>query len=316
MSEIVLLTGATGFIGGRLLPALEREGVLVRCLVRIGEQFAPGRQPSYPTSVVHADLLQPETLSPALKGVHTAYYLVHSMGGRNIAEIASFAQRDRQAATNFLQAAEQAGVQRIIYLGGLGETGPNLSEHLTSRQEVARILRSGKIQTTVLRAAVIIGAGGASFEMVRYLMERLPIMLTPRWVNTRCQPIAVQNVIEYLVGCLRQPATARLTLDIGGPDIVTYRDMMMAYARVRRLRRWLIPVPCFTPTLSAYWVNMITPVPAGVVYPLVEGLKNEVICQDNRIRDLVPIELISISDAIRIALDESSSGPGARGRRR
>jgi len=234
------------------------------------------------------------------------------MGGRSARDIAAFEQRDRQAAENFLQAAEKAGLQRIIYLGGLGETGPNLSRHLTSRQEVARILQSGRVQTTALRAAVIIGAGGASFEIVRYLVERLPVMITPRWVNTRCQPIAVQNVVSYLLGCLQQPATIGLMLDIGGPDIVTYREMMLAYASVRGLRRLMIPVPFLTPRLSSYWVNLMTPVPAGIVMPLVEGLKNEVICRENGIRELVPIELLPIREAIRIALEETTSGPGAR----
>jgi uncharacterized protein YbjT (DUF2867 family) len=307
----VLLTGANGFIGGRLLRVLDEAGLPVRCLVRSGEDLAPRYSLNRQPAVVYADLLLPDTLPAALEGIESAYYLVHSMGGKSIKDIAAFEQRDRRAAENFLSAAEKAGVQRIIYLGGLGETGPNLSRHLTSRQEVARILQSGRVQTTALRAAVIIGAGGASFEVVRYLVERLPAMITPRWVNTRCQPIAVQNVIAYLLGCLQQPSTAGLTLDIGGPDIVTYREMMLAYARVRGLRRLLIPVPVLTPRLSSYWVNLMTPVPAGVVMPLVEGLKNEVICRENRIRELVPIELLPMEEAIRIALEETTSGPGA-----
>jgi uncharacterized protein YbjT (DUF2867 family) len=245
-----------------------------------------------------------------MEGMDAAYYLVHSMGGRSIAETKAFAERDRKCAQNFLQAAEDAGLQRIIYLGGLGETGDKLSKHLASRQEVAEILQSGSVETTALRAAVIIGAGGASFEILRYIAERLPVMMCPRWVDTRSQPIAVQDVISYLLGCLKEPATAGLTLDIGGPDIISYREMMLFYARVRGLHRFILTVPVLSPRLSAHWINLITPVPAGVVFPLVEGLKNEVICRDNRIRDLVPIDLMSIGDAICTALVETEKGPG------
>jgi len=198
----------------------------------------------------------------------------------------------------------------MIYLGGLGETGKGLSKHLASRQEVAEILQSGSVETTALRAAVIIGAGGASFEILRFLAERLPVMMCPRWVNTRCQPISVQNVISYLVGCLKEPATAGLTLDIGGPDIISYREMMLIYARVRGLRRFIFTVPALTPRLSAYWINLITPVPGGIVFPLVEGLKNEVICRENRIRNLISIDLMSVEEAICRALTETEKGPG------
>jgi uncharacterized protein YbjT (DUF2867 family) len=266
------------------------------------------RQPE----VVTGDLLDAASLPAALAGMDAAYYLVHSMGGRSIAEIASFAERDRRAATNFLAAAESAGLARIVYLGGLGETGDKLSHHLASRLEVARILQSGpRVATTALRAAVIIGAGGASFELLRYLVERLPVMTVPRWINTRCQPIAVEDVVAYLVGCLRAPATAGLSLDIGGPEVVTYLEMMRIYARVRGLRRLIIPVPVLTPRLSAHWINLVTPVPAGVVYPLVEGLRNEVICRENRIRELVPIPLTPMEAAICSALAEAKAGPGA-----
>lgn len=309
-STPVLLTGSTGFIGGRLLYALDEKGFTVRCLVRKGESLRPPRPLQREPEVVYADLLDADTLPPALEGVGSAYYLVHSMGGRSIKETAAFADRDRRCAENFLGAAEKAGVKRIVYLGGLGETGKGLSEHLSSRQEVARILQSGTVKTTALRAAVIIGAGGASFEIVRSLVERLPVMLCPRWVDTRSQPIAVENVIEYLAGCLEQEATAGLTLDIGGPDIMTYRDLMLLYARVRGLKRWIVTVPVLTPKLSAFWVNLITSVPAGIVYPLIEGLKNEVICRDNRIRELVPVTLKSMNDALCTALTEVREGPG------
>lgn len=307
----VLLTGATGFIGGRLLPALDAAGFAVRCLVRPGERLVVPRPLARQPDLVTADLLDPATLPAALAGMDTAYYLVHSMGGRTIGEIDAFAERDRRAAANFLAAAEGAGLSRIVYLGGLGETGDKLSHHLSSRLEVARILQSGaRVRTTALRAAVILGAGGASFELLRYLVERLPVMIVPRWIDTRCQPIAVDDAVGYLVGCLQTPATAGLSLDIGGPEIITYREMMRIYARVRGLRRLIIRVPLFTPRLSAYWINLMTPVPAGVVYPLVEGLRNEVICHDNRIRELVPIALTPMDAAICSALAETAAGPG------
>ena len=306
----ILLTGPTGFIGGRLLYALDQDDYQVQCLVRLSEKLVIRRPLRRQPEVVYADLLKPDTLPQAMTGCEAAYYLVHSMGGRSIAETKAFAERDRRCAKNFLKAAEEAGVKRIIYLGGLGETGDKLSKHLASRQEVATILQSGDIQTTALRAAVIIGAGGASFELLRYLVERLPVMMCPQWVNTRSQPIAVEDVISYLVGCLREPATAGLTLDIGGPDIISYREMMHIYARVRGLRRFIFTVPVLTPRLSAYWINLITPVPAGIVFPLVEGLKNEVICRDNRIREMVPVELASMKEAICTALAETEKGPG------
>ena len=306
----VLLTGPTGFIGGRLLHALDEEGFKVRCMVRLSEKLTIKRPLKRQPEVMYADLLQPETLPQAMEGMDAAYYLVHSMGGRSIAETKAFAERDRKCATNFLGAAEAAGVKRIIYLGGLGETGDRLSKHLASRQEVAEILQSGRLQTTALRAAVIIGAGGASFELTRYLVERLPVMMCPRWVDTRSQPIDVENVISYLVGCLHDRATAGLTFDIGGPDIISYREMMLLYAKVRGLHRFIFTVPVLTPRLSAYWINLVTPVPAGIVFPLVEGLKNEVICRENRIRDFIPIDLTTMQDAICTALAETEKGPG------
>jgi uncharacterized protein YbjT (DUF2867 family) len=306
----VLLTGPTGFIGGRLLHALDEEGFRVRCLVRLSETLTIKAPLQREPEVMYADLLQPETLPQAMEGIDAAYYLVHSMGGRSIAETKAFEERDRKCATNFLKAAEAAGVKRIIYLGGLGETGKELSKHLASRQEVANILQAGTVKTTALRAAVIIGAGGASFEILRYLAERLPVMMCPRWVNTRSQPIAVQDVITYLIGCLKEPATSGLTLDIGGPDIISYREMMLIYARVRGLHRFIFTVPVLTPRLSAYWINLMTPVPAGIVFPLVEGLKNEVICRDNRIRDLIPTDLMTMEEAVCTALAETEKGPG------
>ncbi len=293
---IILVTGANGFIGKRLVRELLARGYRVRCMDR-----RPSHHPAG-TETVIADLLKPESLELALTGVHTAYYLVHSMGQGS----GDFAAKDRQAASNFKAAAELAGVKRVIYLGGLGETGDNLSHHLASRLEVARILQSGSFSTTFLRAAVIIGSGGASYEMVRSLVERLPLMITPRWVSTRSQPIAVGDVIAYLAGCLEEPCTAGQTFDIGGPEILTYRDMMERFAAVEGKRLLLIPVPVLTPKLSSYWVGLVTPIKAAIAIALIEGLKNEVICRDNRIRDILPIQLTPYDAAIRIALSEQN----------
>jgi uncharacterized protein YbjT (DUF2867 family) len=307
-SGTILVTGSTGFIGGRLLAALSSLGYRIRCFVRRGEVFRPRISLEREPEVVEGDLLDASSLGPALEGVTAAYYLVHSMGGRSIRETRAFADRDRACAENFTAAADRSGLGRIIYLGGLGETGRSLSKHLSSRQEVAQILRSGGAKATVLRAAVIIGAGGASFEIVKSLVEKLPVMVCPRWIDTRCQPIAVGDVIAYLTGCLASRETEDLTLDIGGPEIITYRSMMTIYARARGLRRLIVSVPLLTPRLSAYWVNLLTPVPAGIVFPLIEGLKNEVVCRDTRITELVPHQLQSMEEAFCTAISEASAG--------
>jgi uncharacterized protein YbjT (DUF2867 family) len=306
----VLLTGATGFVGGRLLKALVGEQIDVRCMVRSPGRLRYRSLAEGVVGIVPGDLLKPESLDNALEGIETAYYLVHSMGGRTLGENKVFAERDRRAAHNFIKAADRSGVERIIYLGGLGELGGNLSKHLASRQEVAEILQSGKAKTTVLRAPNIMGAGGAPFEMLRYLVERLPVMACPRWIETRCQPIDIQDMVAYLVGCLREPKTAGLSMDVGGPDIVTYRMMMETYARVRGLKRLIVTVPVLTPKLSTFWVNLVTPVPSGVVNPLVEGLRNEVICREDRIRELIPIPLTPLEVSICNALQEIAEGPG------
>ncbi|MCG6917471.1 MAG: NAD(P)H-binding protein, partial [Deltaproteobacteria bacterium] len=243
----VLLTGATGFVGGRLLHALTGHGMNARCLVRSPEKLTGNLFSEEGIEIVKGDLLQEDTLDSALEGIEVAYYLVHSMGGRTIGENKIFAERDRVAAKNFIRAADKAGVSRVIYLGGLGETGDKLSKHLASRQEVGEILASGQAQATELRAPNIMGAGGAPFEMLRYLVERLPVMVCPKWIETRCQPIDIRDMVNYLLGCLREPKTAGLSLDVGGPDIVTYRKMMEVYARVRGLKRLIITVPVLTP---------------------------------------------------------------------
>lgn len=297
-NQLILVTGASGFIGRRLVLELLHRGYRVRCMDR--------RPVDCPDSAeqVLADLLQPESLKPALQDIDIAYYLVHSMGqGKG-----DFADKDRQAARNFTAAADAAGVKRVIYLGGLGETGDNLSHHLASRLEVAHILQNGSFSTTFLRAAVIIGYGGASYEMVHSLVQRLPVMITPRWVSTRNQPIAVADVISYLAGCLEEPRTAGGTFDIGGPDILTYKEMMERFARVEGKRIWILPVPVLTPKLSSYWVGLVTPVKSAIAIALIEGLKNEVICRDNRIRELIPIPLTPFDQAIQTALAEQLQG--------
>lgn len=293
--EIILVTGATGFVGRRLTIALLAGGRSVRCMVR-----KPSAEIPDGAEKVCGDMLEPGTITPALDDVDTVYYLVHSMAGGR----AGFERRDREAAENFVRAAEKAGVRRVIYLGGLGETGDKLSEHLKSRLEVADILRSGKFAMTFLRAAVIVGAGGASFELVRGLVKRLPLMITPRWVSTKCQPIAVDDVISYLTGCLTDERTAGRTFDIGGPEILTYRDMMERFARLECKSLFIIPVPVLTPKLSSYWVALFSPVPPSVSMPLIEGLGNEVICRDNSIRDLIPLRLTTYEEAVRQALIE------------
>jgi len=295
----VLVTGASGFIGKRLVSALVAERIAVRCLMRHPERVA------LPSGVetVTGDLLDRSSLDGAFRGIETAYYLVHAMSG----DRAGFERRDREAAQNFVALAEKHRVKRVIYLGGLGEEGDKLSEHLASRLEVGMILQAGAFQTTYLRAAVIIGAGGASFEMIRALVEKLPVMITPRWVSTRCQFIAVQDVVAYLVGCLKDERTAGKTYDIGGPETISYREMMERFAEIEKKFIMILPVPFLTPKLSSYWVYLITPVKPSISMPLIEGLGNEVVCHDNEIRKILPIPLTSYEEAVRTALAEESA---------
>jgi uncharacterized protein YbjT (DUF2867 family) len=254
--------------------------------------------------VVQGDVLSSDRLSEALRGVTAAYYLVHSMSGAP-----DFYKRDLVAANNFARAAHDASVQRIIYLGGLGDPTADLSPHLRSRQETGRVLSSYGVPVTEFRAAIIVGAGSASFEMVRYLTERLPVMICPRWVYTRVQPISIDEILQYLVDALRTPQSVGRILEIGGADVLTYGDMMLGYARVRGLRRYLIPVPVLTPSLSSYWVHWVTPIPADIARPLIEGLRNEVIVRDDTARRLFPhIEPVDYLTAVRRALASLNAG--------
>lgn len=292
--RIVLLTGATGYVGGRLLTALEERGEQVRCLARRPEVLASRVRGS--TAVMAGDVSDPNTLRPTLANVHTAFYLVHAMDARG-----DFARRDRAAAAVFGAAARAAGVQRIIYLGGLGR-GPGLSEHLASRQEVGSVLAASGVPTIELRASIIIGSGSLSFEMVRALVERLPVMVTPRWVNTRAQPIAIEDVIAYLLAALAAAEGVAGVFEIGGAEPVSYREIMREYARQRGLRRWLIPVPVLTPRLSSRWLQLITPLHAAVGRALIDGVRNETVVEDDRARRTFGVRPIGFSEAIARAL--------------
>jgi uncharacterized protein YbjT (DUF2867 family) len=310
----VLVIGATGFVGSRLVPELIKKKIKLRLLVRDPAKVVAMKDPDSDIELVKGDLISGKGLEDSLRSISSAYYLVHSMGGRSLLRNTEYAERDKLAARNFMSAADSEGLKRLIYLGALGERGDNLSEHLQSRAEVAAILSSGRPAATILRAAVIIGAGGASFEMLRYLVERLPVMVCPKWIDTRIQPIALQDVLSYLVGCLLEPRTAGQIFDIGGAEILTYREMMDQYAEARGIsERLIFRVPFLTPLLSAYWVDLVTPVPSGVAHPLIEGLKNEVICRDNRIDEFVPIKKTPFKEAVRTAFSEEKSGPGVTG---
>ena len=292
--RLVLLTGATGYVGGRLLSALEAEGRRLRCMVRRPEYLRPKAAPG--TEVVAGDVLDPASLAAALAGVDTAYYLVHSMEGEG-----SFADADRAGADNFARAARAAAVRRIIYLGGLGQ-GESLSTHLGSRHEVGRILRDSGVPTLEFRASIILGSGSASFEMIRGLVETLPVMVTPRWVATRTQPIGIEDVIAYLREALDLPGAESAVIEIGGPDQVSYGDLMREYARQRGLRRAFIPVPVLTPRLSSLWLGLVTPVYARVGRALVDSLRNETVVHDDAARRVFTVRPLGMREAMARAL--------------
>jgi len=294
----ILVTGATGYIGGRLVPRLLDHGFDVRCMSRDPAQLTldPWRDR---VEVVAADAFQPASLDAALAGCDAAYYLIHTMKGSP----ESFAQQDRRAAENFQKAADRAGLKRIVYLGGLGSEDADLSEHLSSRREVGRILAAGRTPVTELRAAVIIGSGSMSFEMIRHLTEVLPVIMQPRWVRTRCQPIAVRNVLEILVAVLDELVGVGHIYDIGGPDILTYEEMMQTYAEVAGLRRRLVvPLPIFSARLSPLFVGLFTPLPVGVARPLIESLTHDVIVRRASPPGFSPGDLISYREALQRAM--------------
>ncbi len=289
-----LLTGATGYVGGRLLRRLERDSLAVRCLCRnpeaLGWRVAPG------TEVVRGDLLQPASLGAAFSGVDTAFYLVHSMYAGP-----EFEAHEIEAAANFAQAAREAGVRRIIYLGGLVHGG-ELSAHLRSRAETGNILRRSGVPVIEFQASIVIGSGSASFEMIRALVERLPVMLAPRWVNTPAQPIAIEDVIEYLAAAIRLPIEGNLTVEIGGSDVTSYVGIMREFARQRKLRRWILRVPFLSLSLSSRWLTLITPVYASIGRHLIESVRNPSVVRSPSARDLFAVRPMGITRAIERAL--------------
>jgi uncharacterized protein YbjT (DUF2867 family) len=315
---LVLLTGATGYVGGRLLEHLEALGVPLRCMAR-----RPGvlrARSGAGTEVVYGDVADPASLGPSLAGVDVAYYLIHSMSGA-----ADYRRADREGAEAFGAAARAAGVRRIVYLGGLGD-GPDLSSHLASRQEVGRALAASGVPTVELRAGIVIGSGSTSFEMIRALVDRLPVMITPRWVETRTQPIAIEDVVACLVAARTAAVEGSRVIEIGGPDPVSYGELMREYARQRGLRRAMIPVPVLSPHLSSLWLGLVTPVYARVGRELVAGVRNETVVRDQApARELLGVRPRGMREAIARALvnedrefaatrwsDALSSGPGPR----
>ncbi|MCC7353362.1 MAG: SDR family oxidoreductase [Anaerolineae bacterium] len=300
---VVLVTGATGYVGGRLVPRLLEAGYRVRVLVRDSTRLQ-GRPWLAQVEVAQGDALVQETLLSAMSGVDVVYYLIHSMKGST-----DFHRRDLTAAYNIGGAACEAGVRRIIYLGGLGGPDSNLSPHLRSRHETGEALRACGIPLTEFRAAVIVGSGSVSFEIIRYLTERLPVMVCPRWVYTRVQPISIRNVLDYLVAALATPESIGKVIEIGGADVLTYRDMMVAYAKARGLRRYLVSVPVLSPRLASYWVHLVTPIPAEIARPLIEGLRNEVVVRDDTARCIFPdIEPRDYQTALERALARLHTG--------
>ncbi|MFC4540942.1 NAD(P)H-binding protein [Halosolutus amylolyticus] len=303
----VLVTGASGFVGRRLVAALRDTDHAVTVLVRDASTYDPAPD----VTVVEGDVLEPGSFEPSLDGVDVAYYLIHAMDADG-----DFVERDRRAARNFERAANAADVDRIVYLSGLGDDGDDLSPHLASRRAVESTLAEGTADVTVLRAAIIVGAESASFRMIFQLATRLPVMVTPQWVHVACQPIAIDDVIAYLLAVLDLPETAGEVYEIGGPDVLTYRDLLTETAAVATGREPIIvPVPVLSPRLSAYWVDLVTDVPAGLAHPLIEGVRNPVVVTDDRLQRLVDIELTPFETAVRDAI-EAETGDGGVVRKR
>jgi uncharacterized protein YbjT (DUF2867 family) len=292
---LILLTGATGYVGGRLLKPLEDSGTLVRCLARHPEFLRA--KAAADTDIVCGDVLDPDSLRKAMRGVHSAYYLVHSMGSAG-----AFEEEDRRAARNFVQAAREAGVRRIIYLGGLGDSSQSLSPHLRSRHEVGEILRSSRVPVIEFRASIVIGSGSLSFEMVRTLVERLPVMITPRWVSVPAQPISIGDLVSYLLAALDLQTEQSRVFEIGGADQTSYAGLMQEYARQRGLKRLIIRVPVLTPRLSSLWLALVTPLYSRVGRKLIDSIRHPTVVRDQAALSAFPIRPCGFREAIAAAL--------------
>ena len=296
----ILVTGSSGFIGKKLLKKLTDSGFIVTAMSRS----------KYPDTEnvkrVQADAFDVNSLIAATEGIETAYYLLHSMEGSK-KDWAEFANREKQQAQNFLKAATDSGVKRIIYLGGLVNEGLELSKHMKSRHDVGKILASGTIPVTEIRASVIVGAEGGSYAMLRYLVERLPLMVCPKWVKSQTQPIAVDNVVEYLIGSMKNPETTGKILEIGGPDVMTYEQLMRLYSSILNRNLNVIQIPFLTPRLSSYWIDLVTPVKASLARPLVDSLVHDSVVKDDSAQKLIPVQLAHMTQAIQIAREEAKT---------
>lgn len=302
-SKPILVTGPTGYVGGRLIPRLLEAGYTVRVLARDPARLQ-GRPWLHQVEVLQGDVLQPESIISALEGVSVAYFLIHGMQGGKVKAV-----RDMTVARNFAQAASAANIERIIYLGELVDPTARLSPYLRSRHETGYILRQGRVPVTEFRAGMIIGSGSTLFEMVRYLSEREPLLICPRWYFSKAQPIAIRNVLDYLVAALAQPESTGQLVEIGGTTRLTYADMLLEYAKVRDLKRFLIPTPFYVPHLSAYWVHLVTPITYNAVLPLIEGLHADSIVNTDLAARLFPnIEILDFETAVRYALKKIESG--------
>jgi uncharacterized protein YbjT (DUF2867 family) len=300
---LVLVTGVTGYVGGRLVPRLLAAGYRVRCMVRDPSRLE-GRRWRSQVDVVAGDVLDRASLPPAMVGVDLAFYLVHSMSSGH-----AFLARDLEGGRNFAESFRDAGGKRIIYLGGLGDSSSELSPHLRSRQQTGDALREAGVPVTEFRAAVIVGSGSLSFEIVRYITERVPVLICPTWVFTRIQPISTRNVLEYLVASLETPASTGRIIEIGGSEVVTYAEMMLGYARARGLHRRVVPVPFLTPGLSSGWVHLVTPVPRAIAQPLIEGLRNEVVLHNHEALTLFPsVVPMDYASSVSLALARLDAG--------
>jgi uncharacterized protein YbjT (DUF2867 family) len=296
----VLVTGATGFVGSHLVPQLLATGHDVRALTR-GRSRYDGPDA---VSVVEGDVLDAPSLDGAFEDVDAAYYLIHSMGASG-----DFEEKDRTAARNFAEAASEADVSQVVYLGGLGGESGTLSDHLRSRREVESVLSEGAFDLTVFRAAIVVGAESSSFQIVVSLTKRLPVMITPAWVRTPSQPIYVDDVVDYLVGAIETPEARGKTFEIGGPEVLSYEEMMHRTAAALGRRLFVIPVPVLTPRLSAYWVDLVTDVPASVAHPLIEGMKNPVVVTDDSVTDVIDVDLTPFDEAVSQTLEDMEATP-------